>query len=84
MGICSVCANESARTFDVMYEGGILTFDSFQCAIHRLAPICNHCECTIIGHIFESEAASYCCLHCARSAQAKGIDDRGHDEVATV
>jgi Zn finger protein HypA/HybF involved in hydrogenase expression len=74
MGICSVCANESARTFDVMYEGGILTFDSFQCAIHRLAPICNHCDCAIIGHVVESEAAIYCCLQCAHRAQEKNIE----------
>ena len=74
MGICSVCANESTRTFDIMYEGGILTFDSFQCAIHRLAPICNHCDCLILGHVVESEAAIYCCAQFAESALAKGID----------
>ena len=38
MGTCIVCANESARTFDIMYEGGILTFDSFQCAIDSQTP----------------------------------------------
>ncbi len=81
MGICSVCANESARTFDVMYEGGILTFDSFQCAIHRLAPICSHCDCAILGHVVESSAAIYCCVQCAHSAQEKGLE-RGADDVA--
>lgn len=25
-------------------------FDSFECAIHRLAPVCEHCGCKIIGH----------------------------------
>lgn len=78
MGICSVCANESSRTFDVMYEGGILTFDSFQCAIHRLAPICSHCDCVILGHVVESEAAIYCCTQCAERAQEKAIE-RGTD-----
>lgn len=74
MGTCTVCGNQSTRTFDIMYGGGILTFDSFQCAIHRLAPMCSHCDCLILGHIVESEAAIYCCALCAQSALAKAID----------
>jgi peptide methionine sulfoxide reductase MsrB len=69
MGTCTVCGNESTRTFDIMYEGGILTFDSFQCAIHRLAPMCSRCDSLILGHVFESESAIYCSEQCARSAQ---------------
>jgi Zn finger protein HypA/HybF involved in hydrogenase expression len=74
MGTCTVCGNDSTRTFDIMYEGGILTFDSFQCAIHRLAPMCSHCDCLILGRIVESEAAIYCCALCAQSAKAKATD----------
>ncbi len=74
MGLCTVCGNQSTRTFDIMYEGGILTFDSFQCAIHRLAPMCSHCDCLILGHIVESEAAIYCSALCAQNALAKGIE----------
>lgn len=26
------------------------TFDCFECAIHLLAPRCDHCGCRIVGH----------------------------------
>jgi Zn finger protein HypA/HybF involved in hydrogenase expression len=75
MGTCVVCGNEYARSFDVLFEGGILTFDSFECAIHRLAPNCTHCDCRIIGHGVEVEGAMYCCAHCARDSGAIGAVD---------
>ena len=31
--------------------GDRLVFDSFECAIHALAPRCSHCACRIIGLI---------------------------------
>ena len=27
-----------------------MTFDSFECAIHAMAPRCAHCQCHAIGH----------------------------------
>jgi hypothetical protein len=44
------------------------TFDSFECAIQRLAPRCEHCDCRVIGHGVEVEGRFFCCAHCARSA----------------
>jgi hypothetical protein len=29
-------------------DGKTLVFDSFECAIHVMAPQCNHCGCRII------------------------------------
>jgi len=29
-------------------------FDSFECAIHRLAPACAHCGCKVVGHGVEA------------------------------
>lgn len=31
------------------------TFDSFECAIHKLAPVCEHCDCKIVGHGIERD-----------------------------
>lgn len=70
MGICVVCGNDYPKSFDVLYQGGILTFDSFECAIQRLAPTCAHCACRIIGHGVEVDGAMYCCMHCAHARSA--------------
>jgi hypothetical protein len=52
------------------------TFDSFECAIHALAPQCAHCGCRIIGHGTESDNSFYCCAHCARAAGVQEAVDR--------
>ena len=53
-----------------------MTFDSFECAIHGMAPQCAHCQCRIVGHGIEAQNMIYCCAHCARHSGAKGISDR--------
>jgi len=35
-------------------NGTAHTFDSFECAIHALAPTCRHCGMRIIGHGLEN------------------------------
>jgi len=76
MGLCIVCGNESPRSFDVMYNGGILTFDTFQCAIHRLAPACGRCDCLILGHAVEGEdGVAYCCASCLQRAQGQEVPE---------
>jgi hypothetical protein len=41
---CEVCGNEYDKAFTVTPAGGgPRTFDSFECAIHALAPACAHC-----------------------------------------
>jgi hypothetical protein len=63
---CEVCGNEYDRSFEVIAEGSRHVFDSFECAIHALAPRCDHCGCRIIGHGIEASGAFYCCASCAR------------------
>ena len=76
MKSCVVCGNTYQRAFDVFTsDGQTLTFDSFECAIQRLAPQCAHCGCRIIGHGIEAGAAFYCCAHCARQAGTQGAVD---------
>ena len=73
---CDTCGNEYARSFQVVKDGTTHTFDSFECAIHALAPHCAHCDCRVIGHGLESNGTFYCCANCARMAGVKGLDDR--------
>ena len=78
MATCDVCGNEYWMAFEVRtVGGGVHTFDSFECAIHRMAPICEHCQCPVIGHGTEVDGHFYCCANCARQAHSgAGISDR--------
>jgi phage terminase large subunit GpA-like protein len=72
MATCEACGNDYWLSFEVWTVGGnVHVFDSFECAINRLAPICEHCEVKIIGHGVEVAGRFFCCAHCARSADAK-------------
>ena len=76
MPSCDVCGNEYDKAFRVTQGGKTMTFDSFECAIHALAPRCAHCGCRILGHGVEAGNNIYCCAHCARHSGAQGISDR--------
>jgi hypothetical protein len=72
MARCEVCGNDYAKSFEVKVAGekDKHTFDSFECAIHALAPKCAHCDCHVIGHGVEQDGAIYCCHHCAEMSGA--------------
>jgi hypothetical protein len=77
MSRCEVCGNEYDKAFQIIAPGGQChTFDSFECAIHVLAPACQHCGCKIIGHGVESDGNLFCCANCARMAGVPGVEDR--------
>jgi hypothetical protein len=73
---CEVCGNDYDKPIEVTIQGNSHTFDSFECAIHALAPQCAHCGCRIIGHGIEAEGAMYCCASCATKAGVSGVTDR--------
>ena len=75
MAKCDVCGNEYYLSFDVITAGARHTFDSFECAIHKLAPVCGHCGCKIIGHGIEANKTFYCCANCARLAGVTEVKD---------
>jgi hypothetical protein len=75
-GKCEVCGNVYDKAFEVVMAGQSHVFDSFECAIHALAPTCDHCGCKIIGHGVEANGSFYCCAHCAKHEGIKGVDDR--------
>ncbi len=76
MGICDVCGNEYDKTFIITRGTQQHVFDSFECAIHLMAPRCAHCGCAIIGHGLQSKTGQYCCASCARHAGESGLVDR--------
>ncbi len=73
---CEVCGNEYDKAFTVTAQGRSHTFDSFECAIHALAPSCAHCGCKVVGHGVEQGDKVYCCANCARHDGAKTLRDR--------
>jgi hypothetical protein len=75
MPVCEVCGNDYHRSFEVLAAGERRDFDSFECAIHRLAPRCEHCGCKVVGHGIEADGRIYCCAHCARHAGVDGAVD---------
>ena len=50
MAQSEVCGNDYDKSFEVTLAGRTHVFDSFECAIHALAPVCAHCGCKIVGH----------------------------------
>jgi len=76
MAKCEVCGNDYDKTFTVTMSGRKHTFDSFECAIHALAPACEHCGCKVIGHGVEQEGTFFCCASCAENAGVAGLKDR--------
>jgi hypothetical protein len=75
MARCEVCGNDYEKAFQVVMAGKTHTFDSFECAIHQLAPVCEHCDCKIVGHGIEADGSFYCCAHCAREAGVTAVVD---------
>ena len=76
MAQCEVCGNDYDKSFEVIVGGKTHTFDSFECAIHALAPSCPCCGCRVIGHGVEEEGQIFCCVHCARADGRTELKDR--------
>ncbi len=60
-------------TFEVHAQGAVHTFDCFECAIHRMAPVCEHCQVMVVGHGVEADGRQFCSSHCAKAEGVKGI-----------
>ena len=76
MARCEVCGNDYDKAFTVKMGGQSYTFDSFECAVQKLAPTCAHCGCRVIGHGVEQNDVIYCCAHCAKAKGANAVVDR--------
>jgi hypothetical protein len=76
MAQCEVCGNDYDKAFQVIVADTTHTFDSFECAIHALAPTCAHCGCRIIGHGVEADGRIFCCANCAKQEGDDRLIDR--------
>lgn len=76
MAMCEVCGNEYDKTLEVLIAGDRHVFDSFECAIHRLAPSCSRCGVRIVGHGIEADGEFFCCAHCAGEVGIEAPVDR--------
>lgn len=76
MPTCDNCGNDYDKAFQVIKDGKTHTFDSFECAIQKLAPVCEHCQVRIIGHGLEAGGRFFCCDHCAQEQGVEGLRDR--------
>lgn len=64
---CEVCGQEASVGVRVVVGGVTHLFDCFQCAIHRLAPECDHCGCRILGRVRRSSGRPFCSEGCAQA-----------------
>jgi hypothetical protein len=77
MATCEVCGNDYDKAFIIETPNAQThVFDSFECAIHALAPSCAHCGCAVLGHGVESDGMVYCCAHCAAASGVAEVRDR--------
>lgn len=80
---CETCGNDYDKAFTVEIGGEKHVFDCFECAIHALAPKCEHCGCRVVGHGTEAHGSIYCCAHCAHvSGVANVVDNAAHGPSA--
>lgn len=76
MATCTTCGNDYELAFEVKtHDGHDYAFDSIECAAHKIAPRCAHCECVVLGHGIQADAQVYCCANCAREDGIDGVAD---------
>jgi len=76
MARCETCGNDYDKAFQVVMNGVSHTFDSFECAIQRVAPTCPTCGTHIVGHGVEKDDTIFCCVHCAKAEGVGELRDR--------
>lgn len=76
MAKCETCGNDYDKAFKLIKDGKEHTFDSFECAIHALAPSCAKCGTRIVGHGLEKSGKFFCCAHCAGAQGVTELRDR--------
>jgi hypothetical protein len=63
MARCEVYGNDYDKSSTITTNGKAPVFDSFERAIHAIVPICEHCQCRVIGHGVEAGGVIYCCAN---------------------
>jgi hypothetical protein len=76
MAQCETCGNDYDKPIEVRMNGESHTFDSFECAMHMLAPTCDSCGVRIVGHGLEAGEQVFCCQSCAQKSGVTELRDR--------
>ena len=67
---CEVCGNDYDKVFEIIVAGRRHVFDSFECAIHALSAVCEHCRRKTVPQGFDPGARFYCSPGCAQASGA--------------
>ncbi len=81
MAKCECCGNDYEDTFRIITKDRAYEFDCFECAIHVLAPTCEHCGCRVLGHGVQFDKTIFCCAYCASAAGVKGLTDHASTSI---
>jgi len=85
MAACEVCGNDYRLSFEVHAAGAVHVFDSFECAIHAMAPVCERCGVRVVGHGVEADGVFFCSASCGRkggrASAAELVDAAGQAPV---
>lgn len=73
MQTCANCGNTAQDMFSITRDEMTRHFDSFECAVHMMAPRCAHCQCAILGHPVRKEGGAFCCSHCAEGSESSQV-----------
>lgn len=76
MARCEVCGNDYDKAIEIHAAGSVHVFDCFECAVHRMAPVCENCGVKVVGHGVEAGDRFYCGASCAGAHGAVGLSDR--------
>lgn len=79
MAKCEVCGNDYHLAFQVVTASETHTFDCFECAVQKLAPVCDYCGVRVTGRGVEKSGAFYCGATCARAAGATQAHERSSE-----
>jgi hypothetical protein len=64
---CVTCGNEYDASFDILTGDETYSFNSFECAIAKLAPLCEGRSVKVIGHGLQSGDRYFSSDHCGVS-----------------
>ncbi|MFD8483671.1 Prokaryotic metallothionein [Kitasatospora sp. NPDC059673] len=77
MAVCVVCQNDYWLSFEIKtITGDTYVFDSFECAMEKLAPRCEQCTVRIVGKGVEVAGRFFCGANCARANSVLGAEVR--------